>query len=102
MIKTNLSKFQNLLLIILGIIVILLSIVVLVKDSPNHSESELSILKDECLLEDGKWLDEFDECQGINQEICDELGGDFQECASACRHQNNDFCIEVCVKVCSF
>lgn len=99
--KINSTNLQNILLIILGILVILLSIVNLVKEASNTKEDALN-LEEECLLEDGNWLMAYNECEGISQEKCEELGGVFQDCASACRHQESEFCIEVCVQVCSF
>ncbi|MFP4424574.1 MAG: DUF333 domain-containing protein [Candidatus Woesearchaeota archaeon] len=52
-------------------------------------------------LYDGKWLPEFTECEGISEEQCKELGGSFDSCASACRHDPDaDMCTMQCVQVC--
>jgi len=49
----------------------------------------------------GKWLSEKNECENIGKDQCDFLGGNFNECASACRHNPSvEFCILVCVSVC--
>lgn len=93
--KINLIKLQNKLLIVLGVIVIILGILNLIKDNPLNLEKE-------CILRDGKWLEEYKECEGISLESCEELRGTFNECASACRHTNSEFCIMLCVPVCSF
>jgi hypothetical protein len=49
----------------------------------------------------GNYLEEHNECEYLTQEECDILGGTFDDCASACRHDPNaEMCIEVCVPVC--
>jgi hypothetical protein len=54
-------------------------------------------------LYSGKWLPEHNECENINEEQCALLNGEFNECASACRHDPSaEFCIAVCVSVCKF
>jgi hypothetical protein len=54
-----------------------------------------------CELKGGKWLGEYNECEGINAQDCSDLGGTFQECNSACRHEAQPVdCIEICVQVC--
>jgi hypothetical protein len=51
----------------------------------------------------GKWLEEYNECEGISESECDDLGGNFYPCESACRHDPSaDVCIQVCVQVCKF
>jgi hypothetical protein len=43
------------------------------------------------------------ECEGISQDLCNELGGNFDSCASACRNNpDSDICTMQCVIVCSF
>jgi len=67
-------------------------------------------LKTACTEKNGIWLDEFNECEsqdadaGLDQEECENLGGKFDGCASACRHSEDKdiVCIGVCVNVCSF
>lgn len=54
-------------------------------------------------LHNGKWLPEFNECEGINEESCEEMGGNFDQCASACRNDPDaEECTMQCVPVCSF
>lgn len=53
------------------------------------------------IVSEGKWIQEHRECEGISQENCSLVGGQFNECASACRHDPEaQFCIMVCVAVC--
>jgi hypothetical protein len=54
-------------------------------------------------LFNGNWLEEHKECENINQEQCLTMEGEYNECASLCRHlPDNGICIMVCVPVCSF
>lgn len=60
-------------------------------------------LVDKCNLEGGVWLEEPQECEGVSKETCDELGGRFNECASACRNDPEAVvCTMQCVFVCEF
>ena len=52
---------------------------------------------------DGKWISEFSECENIPKERCELQNGTFQNCESACRHEDEDIaCTEQCVAVCEF
>lgn len=65
-------------------------------------EEDTQKLKDSCLLEEGKWLDAYSECEYINKDWCDSISGVFEECASACRHNPEaEICTMQCVPVCS-
>ncbi|MBN1274673.1 hypothetical protein JXA12_00065 [Candidatus Woesearchaeota archaeon] len=56
-----------------------------------------------CWSFDGTWLPEYQECEGMSEEQCENLGGTYDGCASACRHDPDaEICIEVCVPVCAF
>ena len=56
-----------------------------------------------CATEGGKWLAEYQECEGVSQIWCQTNGGKFNECASACRHDPNaEICTMQCVIVCEF
>ncbi|MBU3978708.1 hypothetical protein KJ980_04125 [Patescibacteria group bacterium] len=69
-----------------------------------------SALKNACQEKGGTWLDQYKECEsiptdkGLDQTTCTTLGGTFNACESACRHNDNpqQACIEVCVKTCKF
>ena len=53
--------------------------------------------------EGGKWLQEHNECEYMNRNQCESLGGSYNECASACRHDPEaQICILLCVQVCEF
>ncbi|MBD3269898.1 hypothetical protein GF376_00030 [Candidatus Peregrinibacteria bacterium] len=60
-------------------------------------------LIDQCEAEGGTWLEEFNECESVSESWCSQNSGNFNDCASACRHDESaEICIEVCVPVCSF
>lgn len=64
-------------------------------DSVSRAES--------CSAAGGTWLAEHQECEYISAEWCADQGGEFSECASACRHDPNaEICTMQCVQVCSF
>ena len=53
--------------------------------------------------EGGRWLQEHNECEYLPQLQCEKLGGEYNECASACRHNPAaQICIMMCVQVCQF
>lgn len=61
----------------------------------NHQE--------ECSEHEGRWIEEHEECEGIGEETCKDLGGEFDACASACRNDPDaEVCTAQCVLVCSF
>ncbi|MFW5852546.1 MAG: Kazal-type serine protease inhibitor domain-containing protein [Nanoarchaeota archaeon] len=55
-----------------------------------------------CEENDGNWLEEYKECEGVSEDVCTEMNGDFHECESSCRHTDSDFCTLQCVQVCKF
>ena len=58
--------------------------------------------KAKCEAAEGAWLDQYQECEYISEADCTSLGGYFQECASACRHDPTaEICTMQCVPVCS-
>ena len=55
----------------------------------------------QCQNYDGKWLSDYNECEGISEEQCSVMDGDFNECESACRHMpDSEMCTLQCVQVC--
>lgn len=56
-----------------------------------------------CVSFDGNWLEDSQECEGMAQSQCQELGGNYNECASACRNSPKaQLCTTQCVQVCQF
>jgi len=59
--------------------------------------------KGSCLSFDGNWIEETQECEWMPQEMCDNLGGEYKECSSACRNEPEaENCTLECVQVCQF
>jgi hypothetical protein len=60
----------------------------------------------ECGQIGGKWLGQYKECESTASDapirnLCQKYGGEYDECASACRHQiGGGGCLAVCVQVC--
>jgi hypothetical protein len=68
-------------------------------------------LSQSCQSAGGKWLPEFKECEWQSilktqgQALCGQMGGQYDDCASPCRHQPgypNITCLTVCAMVCKF
>lgn len=56
-----------------------------------------------CAAKGGQWSSQFKECTGVDSAVCAEMGGQFNECASACRNDPNaQMCTMQCVQVCEF
>lgn len=54
-----------------------------------------------CQENDGVWLNEYKECENISLKWCENHGGVFNSCGSACRHQAKDtVCTLQCVPFC--
>ncbi len=72
---------------------------------PNPSQPDnkkpISDSKALCEAEGGAWDAKYKECTGIDSNSCTKIGGNFNECASACRHDPNaEVCTMQCVLVC--
>jgi len=63
-------------------------------------------MKTVCEYYDGRWLEQHQECEDLTQNVCEELGGQYQSCASGCRNipprGEPIICAQVCVQVCQF
>jgi zinc transport system substrate-binding protein len=56
-----------------------------------------------CLGAGGTWLSDYSECEGIEESICNDNSGEYDNCASSCRNDPEaDMCVQVCVQVCKF
>ncbi|MET4695532.1 hypothetical protein [Endozoicomonas lisbonensis] len=68
-------------------------------DNPVKLEPIAACLKNP----DGEWLPGHNECEFMSEQTCQELNGEMDECASACRHHpESEMCISLCVPVCKF
>lgn len=56
-----------------------------------------------CVQAGGVWIAEANECENISEQFCQEIGGEYNECGSACRNQPDaEICTLQCVAYCSF
>lgn len=66
----------------------------------NELIEQLELL---CIENDGTWVEGFNECEFISQEVCEFSGGEFIECGSACRNDpNTEMCTMQCVPYCEY
>jgi hypothetical protein len=63
--------------------------------------SQLSAEGRSCISQGGTWDPQYDECVGVRPAQCEAIGGEYNECASACRHNPGaEACTLQCVQVC--
>jgi len=56
-----------------------------------------------CMSTEANWLPEYNECEYTTRDWCEEAGGAYAECESACRHDPEaEICTLQCVPVCYF
>lgn len=64
---------------------------------------ELTSIKASCEAVNGIWLAEYNECEYVSEEWCNQNNGLWHECESACRHDPEaEICTMQCVTVCRF
>lgn len=69
----------------------------------NNENIDANNVASGCQLNSGNWLAEHQECETGNSLWCEQTGGEFSECESACRHNpETDICTMQCVAVCKF
>lgn len=57
----------------------------------------------QCEKQDGNWLADHQECEGITQEWCENFNGRFYQCSDACRHFTVQVqCKHPCVSLCEW
>lgn len=74
------------------------------ENKTNGSQNNVELnLETECLKNEGKWIESAQECEGISEESCEMLNGEFNACESSCRNDPNaEICTLECVLVCKF
>lgn len=61
-----------------------------------------SIAENLCRSNGGEWSTTFRECLNVGKQMCSDIGGNYNECASACRHNPDaEVCPTYCVEVCT-
>lgn len=70
---------------------------------PVRETPDEKALREFCESNSGTWLREFSECENISESSCSKLDGNFLECESSCRHNDEaENCTLSCVSVCAF
>lgn len=70
-------------------------------DGDEQHEDEEHHNEELCQEANGLWIEGKQECESISKEQCTSIGGEFNECASACRHDEKaEICTMQCVLVC--
>ena len=70
-------------------------------DNPNASVTHSKTSATDCKKQGGTWDEIHRECGGIDATKCTAIGGEFNECGSACRHNPNaEMCTMQCVQFC--
>lgn len=70
-------------------------------DTGVGDASQMSADGKACIAQGGSWDPQYRECVGVRPLQCDAIGGAFNECASACRHNPDaEVCTLQCVQVC--
>lgn len=103
------SRSKSILTGILTVVVIAAIAFILVlllnntKTPTNNNVESKSELQTYCEANNGTWIEESEECEGISEVMCVNKGGVFNECASACRNNpEQEVCTLQCVQVCEF
>ena len=82
-------------------IIYVLILFTLILLSGCSTKEEENLKANQCIEFGGRWINEAYECVDINSDQCTQLGGVYDECASACRNDPGaEMCIQVCVQAC--
>lgn len=86
-----------------GMFLWLISVAIVLNGCEFNDMNNLSEFEKSCISLDGNWIDLANECEYISKNDCESLGGNFNECASACRNDPDaEMCTMQCVSVCEF
>jgi hypothetical protein len=78
-------------------------LVLLLAACGSSSEVDPAEIEEACLEAGGIYVAEHVECEQISEQTCTDMGGEFDECGSPCRHEPEDVvCAAMCVPLCTF
>lgn len=84
---------------------LILGIVFITGCSVEENNGSSNSLQETCEQNDGTWIEEAQECESISGNVCNNMNGSYESCASACRN-DPDYpdvvCTQQCIQVCSF
>ncbi|MDD2807724.1 MAG: Gmad2 immunoglobulin-like domain-containing protein [Patescibacteria group bacterium] len=94
---------KNIYLIVIIIVLLLIATTSFFIISSQRPADDRISISENCQNNKGIWLENFQECEHTSQHWCEQNGGTFFECESACRHDpNHGMCIQQCIPVCKF
>ncbi len=70
--------------------------------SRNATETILVDASSLCEEKGGAWIENSKQCNGIEESVCSEMGGEYDSCGSPCGRYFEGYCILVCVDACYF
>jgi hypothetical protein len=83
--------------------ILAISILLVACGGSNGNDLDTAEIEQMCVDGGGTFVSEYNECEFISEDICTEMGGEFDECASACRHEEGSVaCTANCVPLCTF
>ncbi|MFS8131191.1 MAG: hypothetical protein ACMG57_04385 [Candidatus Dojkabacteria bacterium] len=112
--ETSLRKDSRSLLILVSSLVILMFFSIFVgflgillgttlKKTMNTKNEDITSVSTKCSNENGVWVENTKECEGVSEPFCRNLNGTFDACASPCRNKGGQVaCIQMCLQVCTF
>ena len=105
--KNSMDRNRNILIIL--VVTTLLAIVGFVLLSSNNTPVQMNVeeksdISTLCQNAGGKWLENTMECENVDQNFCRENNGNYNDCASACRHSTDPevVCTTECIRICTF
>ena len=73
-----------------------------VKFKPDLGNDSSQSTAQQCKEANGVWNAQYRECGGVSAPVCLKIGGEFNGCASPCRHDPDaQVCIEMCEQTCA-
>jgi len=101
------GKDHNIIAVISAILILVILYILfsISKTGEMPKDTQPSFL---CEKNGWNWVENFNECETSDalaeiKEFCEKQNGEFNECASPCRHSpETEICASVCVQVCSF
>jgi len=96
------EKDKKIMLVITGIVLVGMLFMIYWRFSKNKT-SDVA-LACQSFSEASIWYDEYQECEGVSEDWCDEQGGEYNPCDSDCRHEEGELipCTLQCIFTCSF
>jgi len=95
---------KKIIILVIGLLIIMaLAAVVYFTWPKKELATDQEGLAQSCQKNSGAWLADYQECENVTKEWCENSSGIFFECESACRHNPQaEICTLQCIPVCKF